>query len=76
MSNYCHQCRYRPDIKTGPNACPVTSLYWRFLIKHYDAFSANPRTALMIKHVDKMTEAEKTAISEYGEQLLHRLDQL
>lgn len=73
MSNYCQGCRYKPDIKTGANACPVTSLYWHFLIQHYDDFARNPRTALMVKHVDKMTEEQKTALTSYATHLLEHL---
>jgi deoxyribodipyrimidine photolyase-related protein len=34
MSNYCSGCAYKPDEKTGPTACPMTTLYWNFLDKH------------------------------------------
>jgi deoxyribodipyrimidine photolyase-related protein len=76
MSNYCQGCRYKPDIKTGAQACPVTSLYWHFLIKHYDEFARNPRTALMVKHVDKMTDEQRNSITDYAQGLLAQLDGL
>jgi deoxyribodipyrimidine photolyase-related protein len=76
MSNYCDGCRYKPELRTGTQACPLTVLYWHFLIKHYDSFAHNPRTALMVKHVDKMTEAERTAITDFAQDLLARLDTL
>jgi deoxyribodipyrimidine photolyase-related protein len=28
MSNYCTGCGYRPQERTGPQACPITVLYW------------------------------------------------
>ena len=62
MSNYCAGCRYKPEIKTGAEACPYTTLYWNFLIKHYDTFSGNPRTALMATHVSRFTQEETAAI--------------
>jgi deoxyribodipyrimidine photolyase-related protein len=74
MSNYCDGCRYKPDVKTGAQACPVTALYWHFLIQHYDEFARNPRTALMVKHVDNMSEEQRTAITDYAQGLLTRLD--
>ncbi len=73
MSNYCQGCRYQPEIKTGANACPVTTLYWHFLIKHYEFFARHPRTALMVKHVDKMSEVQKAALTDYATQLLEKL---
>ena len=63
MSNYCSGCQYKPEVKTGAEACPYTTLYWHFLIKHYDAFAHNPRTALMVKHVERFSDEEKEAIN-------------
>jgi deoxyribodipyrimidine photolyase-related protein len=62
MSNYCKGCRYQPELRTGPNACPMTTLYWDFLIRHEKGFAGNPRTALMVKHVGRMSEEDKTQI--------------
>jgi deoxyribodipyrimidine photolyase-related protein len=62
MSNYCKGCRYQPEQRTGPEACPMTNLYWDFLIRHEQDFAGNPRTALMVKHVGKMNEADKQLI--------------
>ena len=63
MSNYCAGCKYKPEVKTGDDACPYTTLYWHFLIKHYDSFANNPRTALMVNHVQKFDEAAINAIN-------------
>lgn len=62
MSNYCKGCRYQPEVRTGPNACPMTTLYWDFLIRHEKDFAGNPRTALMVKHVGKMSDDDKARI--------------
>ncbi len=76
MSNYCSGCRYKPEIKTGPQACPYTTLYWNFLIKHYDEFAYNPRTALMVKNVDRFSDEEKAAVVAAASVLLERLNDL
>ena len=76
MSNYCDGCRYRPEVKTGPQACPLTTLYWHFLIRHHAAFANNPRTALMAKNVDRMSAEQQAAIQEYASQLLQKLESL
>jgi deoxyribodipyrimidine photolyase-related protein len=76
MSNYCSGCRYRPEVKTGPQACPYTTLYWHFLIRHYDSFARNPRTALMAKNVDRLSPDEREAISQHAEGTLQQLDRL
>jgi len=62
MSNYCDNCRYDPKIRTGPRACPYTTLYWNFLDRHEPALSRNPRTALMARNITRLTTAERGAI--------------
>lgn len=76
MSNYCSGCRYKPDIKTGADACPVTNLYWNFIFKHQQAFSANPRTALMAKNAERYTAEERAAIMQTAEKILNNLDSI
>ena len=76
MSNYCSNCRYKPELKIGAEACPTTTLYWNFLIKHYDTFARNPRTALMAKNVQRFSAAEVAAIQAQSLQLLSKLDDL
>lgn len=34
MTNYCQGCRFSPTERTGPDACPLTTLYWDFLIRN------------------------------------------
>jgi deoxyribodipyrimidine photolyase-related protein len=67
MSNYCKGCRYQPEQRTGPQACPMTTLYWDFLIRHEQDFASNPRTALMVKHVSKMSDEDKTTIRQQAD---------
>ena len=76
MSNYCSGCKYKPEQKTGADACPVTTLYWHFLIKHYDTFSRNPRTALMTKNVDRFSAEDVAAIQLQSLKLLNHLDDI
>ena len=74
MSNYCSHCRYKPEVKAGANACPTTTLYWNFLIKHYDSFSRNSRTALMSKNVDRLSTEEIAAIQMQAEKIFNHID--
>jgi len=76
MSNYCDGCRYRPTEKTGPHACPVTTLYWNFLHKHEKTLSANPRTSLMAKNITRLAPDARAAIAEHAGRLLDSLDSL
>ncbi len=70
MSNYCQGCPFKPKEKFGANACPITQLYWRFLIIHQAELTANPRTSLMVAHVNKMSEHDKQALLTQAEQHL------
>jgi deoxyribodipyrimidine photolyase-related protein len=76
MSNYCSGCQYKPELKTGADACPTTTLYWHFLIKHYDTFARNPRTALMAKNVERFSAEEVAAIQRQTQIILHGLDEI
>lgn len=73
MSNYCSQCKYKPDLKTGENACPTTTLYWYFLTKHYDVLSRNPRTALMAKNLDRFNMHDIEAVKLHAQYLLNHI---
>ncbi len=64
MSPYCKGCRYDPAHKTGEHACPFTTLYWDFLMRHEAKLAANPRMALQVKNVARLKDAEKKAIRE------------
>ena len=76
MSNYCQGCAYSPELRTGPNACPMTTLYWNFLDQHEAQFAGNPRTALMVKNLQRMTDDERSAVRSRAKEMLSDLDAL
>ncbi len=63
MSNYCAQCRYKPDDAESENACPFTTLYWHFLERHADRFAKHPRIGLQVKHLFAMSTEKRAAIA-------------
>ncbi|MRD55137.1 cryptochrome/photolyase family protein [Betaproteobacteria bacterium LSUCC0115] len=63
MSNHCNGCRYKPKEKLGPSACPFTTLYWDFLIRHKDRLAKNPRMVMQIKNVNRLDQATQGQIS-------------
>lgn len=58
MSDYCRGCRFDPRQRTGPRACPFTTLYWDFLDRHRERFARNPRMALAVRNLDRIDGAE------------------
>ena len=73
MSNYCLSCRYKPDQRSGPDACPFNYLYWNFYATHEERFAKNPRVAIMIKTWQRKSEAEKKVIRRQAELFLNAL---
>jgi deoxyribodipyrimidine photolyase-related protein len=55
MSNHCKTCRFDPGRATGTDACPFTTLYWDFLDRHRDRFSAHPRAALQWRSLERLS---------------------
>lgn len=64
MSTYCAGCRYDPKQRTGPRACPYTSLYWGFLDRHAERFRNHPRMALMVRQRDRLSGADRSGVQE------------
>lgn len=62
MSNYCAGCRYKPDKAVGDDACPITTLYWNFLMRHELTFADHPRMGQQIRNLRRLNEADKQAI--------------
>ncbi|CAM3639564.1 cryptochrome/photolyase family protein [Polynucleobacter arcticus] len=76
MSNYCGSCQYKPDIRFGENACPITNLYWNFLIQHRTQFEASPRTRLMTANLSRISDTDQQAIQVHAKGLLGNLNAL
>ena len=62
MSNHCKGCRYDPSQRTGERACPITTLYWDFLLRHKPQLQSNPRMALPLKHLARLSATDTAAI--------------
>jgi deoxyribodipyrimidine photolyase-related protein len=62
MSNACAGCRFKPANATGPDACPFTTLYWDFLLRHGQRLATNPRMALQVKNAARLGAAERSQI--------------
>jgi deoxyribodipyrimidine photolyase-related protein len=67
MGNHCQGCRFKPAERTGPQACPFTTLYWDFLARHQALLAKNPRMALQVKNLARLSPAESQAIAEQAQ---------
>ena len=76
MSNYCNGCKYEPEARVGASACPMTTLYWNFLDRHEASFAGNPRTALMVKNLQRMTPELRAEVRGRAREMLADLDSL
>jgi deoxyribodipyrimidine photolyase-related protein len=63
MSPHCRSCRYDPAQRSGDSACPFTTLYWDFLIRHEARLAKNPRMALQVKNVARLTDVQKREVT-------------
>jgi len=69
MSNYCQGCRFDPAQATGDDACPFTTLYWDFLMRHEKLLTANQRMSLQVKNIRRKDQKERKAISKKAKEL-------
>jgi deoxyribodipyrimidine photolyase-related protein len=73
MSDYCVDCPFHDDRRTGSGACPFNFLYWNFLIQHEEKLRANPRFGPAVLGLRNINEAERQQIQH---QAVTFLDQL
>ncbi len=73
MSDYCSHCQYDPKQITGEQACPFNALYWDFLNQHRDTFAANHRMGLMLKNLDRKSQAELDTITSHAGGIRERI---
>jgi deoxyribodipyrimidine photolyase-related protein len=64
MSPHCKGCRYDPAQRTSERACPFTTLYWDFLMRHEAALAKNPRMSLQVKNLARMDATQRQQVVE------------
>jgi deoxyribodipyrimidine photolyase-related protein len=63
MSPHCKGCRYDPAQRSGGNACPFTTLYWDFLMRHEVMLAKNPRMALQVKNLARLDATQRQGVA-------------
>ena len=71
MGNHCKRCRYDPAQSTGPTACPYTTLYWDFLMRHEAMLAKNPRMGMQVRNLARLAPDKREAIVQQAQ--AHRL---
>jgi len=62
MGGPCSRCRYDPAQRAGEQACPYTTLYWDFLMRHEALLKKNPRMAMQVKNVARLSDVQRHAV--------------
>ena len=57
MSNYCKGCKYNHKEKYGENACPMNSLYRKFVDTHQELFKKRGQ-GFLLNHLKKIDSNE------------------
>ncbi len=58
MTDYCGGCRFDPRVRVGPDACPFTAGYWRFLHRHRERFAGNARMRQSLRGLERLSDLD------------------
>ena len=64
MTNLCRDCRYRPSVRVGEDACPFTAGYWNFLAGHEETLRSNHRLRNPYATMRRLTDLEAVVAQE------------
>ena len=73
MSDYCTSCPYEPKKRTGPDACPFTTLYWDFLDRNGTALAGNHRMARQLAGARRLSNMPE--VRDRAREVLSLLDE-
>jgi deoxyribodipyrimidine photolyase-related protein len=58
----CARCRFDPDRREGPDACPFNALYWDFLARHRPLLARNVRMRALLSTLDRFPPGHLEAV--------------
>lgn len=76
MSDYCSSCTYSHTEKTSDNACPLNSLYWRFIDHNKEKLQQNQRMGMIYNVWNKKDSSEKEQILNKAAGVLRNIENL
>ncbi len=62
MSPHCRHCPFDPVQRAGDRACPFTTLYWDFLMRHEATLARNPRMRPQLRNLGRLDAAQRHAV--------------
>jgi deoxyribodipyrimidine photolyase-related protein len=65
----CARCRYRPGERVGERACPFTTLYWDFLLRHETQLTTHPRMVMQVRNLGRIGVEERERIARQAQAL-------
>jgi deoxyribodipyrimidine photolyase-related protein len=74
MSDFCSECSYNHQDRTGDQACPYNYLYWHFLIKHEANLRSNPRMNLSLANLNRLDSQTRNQIQKQANRFISSLD--
>ena len=64
MTNYCQGCRFKPTVRLGETACPMTGGYWAFLDRHAGLLAGNHRMAKTLGGMRRLADLDQVVAQE------------
>jgi len=59
MTNYCGSCAFKPTVRVGEKACPMSAGYWNFLHQNQDALRGNHRLSKPLGGLARLSDLEQ-----------------
>jgi deoxyribodipyrimidine photolyase-related protein len=69
MSDHCDACPYDPERTSGPDACPLSTLYWAFIERHGRALRGVGRMDPVVRAWERRPETDRAAILARAEEI-------
>jgi deoxyribodipyrimidine photolyase-related protein len=76
MSDYCNGCAYDVSDQVGARACPFNYLYWDFIARHARQLAGNPRLAMPLSTLQRMSSEKVLGMRHNAKQFLASLERV
>ena len=63
VASVCVESRRDPAESTGDDACPFTTLYWDYLLRHETVLRGNQRMLMQLKNLARLDASRRGEIT-------------